>query len=397
MFQDQLLNPKPQKTPPLVIRSGEQETYTRNLMAMIKKLEREWESGTACLQLTMLKEKVSSVVGKPVLRCYQRLIDLHHRRSSEFRQNNVDWLLELYKPLFAAPKKMLPARVETAVNKQGKSRIKALVVEVDGQPVTLSLDQALRASKWGLGFKLEDPSHEDWIATRLMRQTVEALASDLRSLQSIELITKLKRGDLRIIPGIKGYLFEEMMMDILNENGHSTRRASLLEDFFEKTDLRYKVEGLQRRKGARIQVTYTTKPDLLKQKLAQIKHRSEYIILSPLSLAEALSRDHKALAKRFDVGQVWDCVGKLATVKEVATALRKILLDALDRAPEHPMGPIAFVPEPVKHLIQFYVEREAFRTTHMLRIRERKQGQVRSIDAVKRKKQRKWLQAYKAS
>jgi hypothetical protein len=175
------------------------------------------------------------------------------------------------------------------------------------------------------------------------------------------------------------------MIDILNEEGFATSRAPLDEDLREKTDLRVHLHGLNRRRGARVQVTQTTDPILYHEKLSRIKLLREFVILSPTSLAETLIQDGiigteaHALIPAKELNRLWGYFqGPPKSVADCASKIKTTLLKALEKATEHPLGPMASVPPPLRALIRNYVMNEAFRTTGLLREREkgssRKQG-----------------------
>jgi hypothetical protein len=205
---------------------------------------------------------------------------------------------------------------------------------------------------------------------------------DLRGLEDIERWLARRPAaedasdDIHIVPDILGRRFEQLMLDILNEHEPMARRAPLVEDFIEKTDLRIQVPDLNRRRGARIQVTQTTYPERLEQKLARIRNLKEFIILSPRSLADALDHEEgMELLSPADLSHFWSSFSRPPmTVDEMAAGIKRIFRKAMDRCDEDPRGPIAFVPEPLRRLVVAYVTAEAYRSTSELRERESRQG-----------------------
>jgi hypothetical protein len=155
--------------------------------------------------------------------------------------------------------------------------------------------------------------------------------------------------------------------------------APLVEDFLEKTDLRVKYPGLERRHGARVQVTSMVAPDLHKTKLQAIKLAEEFVFLSPLSLAEFVDslKGHNPASSisgtpSFALSSLWSCLGvKPIDVPELASELKRIMFDALTGTPDSPLGPMVRVPLPVRQLVRLFVETRAIESTSRLRTREK--------------------------
>lgn len=248
--------------------------------------------------------------------------------------------------------------------------------------VMLRIDQAIAVRAWGIGLEIDDQPTADAVATMLLRLAIHRVAMDLRGLEDIErwLARRPAAGaasdDIHIVPDILGRRFEQLMLDILNEHEPMARRAPLVEDFIEKTDLRIQVPDLNRRRGARIQVTQTTFQERLEQKLARIRNLKEFIILSPRTLADALDHEEgMELLSPADLDHFWSSFSRPPmTVDEMAAGIKRIFSKAMDRGDEDPRGPIAFVPEPLRRLVVAYVTAEAYRSTSELRDRESRQG-----------------------
>jgi len=248
--------------------------------------------------------------------------------------------------------------------------------------VTQRIDQAIAVRAGGSGLEIADQPTADAVATMLLRLAIHRVAMDLRGLEDIERWLARRPAaedasdDIHIVPDILGRRFEQLMLDILNEHEPMARRAPLVEDFIEKTDLRIQVPDLNRRRGARIQVTQTTYPERLEQKLARIRNLKEFIILSPRSLADALDREEgMELLSPADLSHFWSSFSRPPmTVDEMAAGIKRIFRKAMDRGDEDPRGPIAFVPEPLRRLVVAYVTAEAYRSTSELRERESRQG-----------------------
>ena len=187
-------------------------------------------------------------------------------------------------------------------------------------------------------------------------------AQMLRGLETIERrnIWKGATPPSSLLPSREGADFEHLMLDILNEHRDQARDASLVEDFLEKTDLRVHVGDLNRKRGARVQVTASLDPVHYQTKLAAIKRLEELVMLSPVSLAH-FGDDNSA------------------TVTERASKIRKKLYMALKRRHESPLGPVSSVPESLREMVRKFVENEATRSTIAMRQREATHGVIRRV------------------
>jgi hypothetical protein len=221
----------------------------------------------------------------------------------------------------------------------------------------------------------------DAFARLLVRSATRRLASDLLGLQRIlaRFSPKALQRELRIVPHPVEKRFEHLILDILNEDDRHAYLASLVEDFLEKTDLRVKYAGLERRRGGRLQVTSIVAPELHKSKLDAIKLAEEFVFLSPLSLAEFVGslKGHSLAVSisgtpSFTLTPLWNCIeAKPADVPQLASELKRIMFCALTEKPDSPLGPMVRVPLPIRQLIRFFVETRAIASTRKLRERER--------------------------
>ncbi len=149
------------------------------------------------------------------------------------------------------------------------------------------------------------------------------------------------------------------------------------EDLFEKTDLRVSYPTLQRKRGARVQLTLLTDEGLHGAKLRRIARGDEFVVVSPLKLAAAalelagtppFSHEHQ------DV--LFAALFRPApTIPALAAALKRHFLQALGN-PASPLGPVLAVAAPVRRFIRMYVEREAHGSTEHLRKREAESGET---------------------
>jgi hypothetical protein len=240
----------------------------------------------------------------------------------------------------------------------------------DGE-VALRFDQVASARGWGIGFRLSDPEAADTLSTRLVGSAVTRLAAHLRGLDRVEerFRDTPSLEEVRPLPPPFARRFEQLMIDILNEYQLTTRRAPFREDFFEKTDLRFKLPDLQRSRGARIQVTQVVDAAQHHSKLEKIRLAEEFVILSPLTLARAVAR--QSLLPLVEKVRFWECFSTpRLPVPQLARTIYDAFQKAIGQAQDHPLGPLHFVPQPLRELVQLYVATEARRTTRHLRRRE---------------------------
>ena len=245
------------------------------------------------------------------------------------------------------------------------------------------MDQVLSARAWGIQFSFESPEISDRVNTYAALATVERLGHGLIGLEKIERRFENRQvdPDLQIVPPQTGRGFEALIADILNEHYPLARQAPLVEDFFEKTDLRLHVRGLARRRGARAQVTRIADARNHAAKLDQIRGIDEFVFISPLSLARAVCAGTAALGwSKEEELLFWQCFPEPPTTEEeLAAALRDHLTRAMERPAAGPRGPLAAVPEPIRLLVQSFAATESFASTE--RLRERLENE-RSVEAV---------------
>jgi len=364
--------------------------YYRRLKAAILGLENSWEAGD--LGSLLADPEATGAVGPRVAASYRHLLEAGTPARSGFRRDSIHAILEPLKELLADPRHVFPASVdpgdpdpaEAEASPEGTGMVEALrrgpyirgaVIGHGGEVRHLRLHHLVGARFWGIGFEFEDPEEDAVFVRILVGLALRRLAADLDGLLSVEKWLRGRpklRGAARIVPDVEGRRFEQLMLDILNEDAYMARRASLSEDFLEKTDLRVHPPGLGRRHGARVQVTQTIHREHLKQKLARIPRVNEFIILSPSSLADALSgAEGEELLDRAELKAFWECLPfDPATVEDLGVLIKERFLNSYALAGEDPRGPMPQVPEPIRLLVRRFVTREAFRTTTELRERE---------------------------
>jgi hypothetical protein len=388
-----------------IVQAWELERYYRSLKSAILTLEEAWAEGTLGTRLE--DRELLRVVGPEISAIYGQVARSRSKGPTPFRRNSIHAILEPVKELLSEPQRAFratkievpPPRTESPAAEPDPdaeldaplvtSPLKAIAVETPSGPIRLPIAQVAAVRAWGIGFEFDDPEVANAAAQTLVDLTLHRVAVDLRDLVDIErwLRRRTARASsgaataaleelVHIVPDAGGRLFEQLILDLLNEEQLVARRAPLREDFIEKTDLRVHVPRLNRRRGARVQVTQTIFQNRLEQKLARIPRVNEFVILSPRSLAEALDREAGTeLLSPADLELFWAMFPRPPIdIEEMARGLKQILAAAMAQPITDPRGPLALVPEPLRRLVRSFVATEAYRTTSELREREQRDG-----------------------
>jgi len=265
-----------------------------------------------------------------------------------------------------------------------KTSVRYLISQGLPEPVSLRLDQVLAARSWGIGFFFNDMTETDRVSDLRARLALEHLARDLLDLS--RMLPRLLRGKPGQYPPLVPPRFsraaEQLIADIVNEHEANAGLSRLCEDYLQKTDLRVRYAGLQRRRGARVQVTLGPSQAHHQQKVETIRNPDHFVILSPWALATAIPHfggvatgqqvpmEHE-LVQRF-----WRSLPKQpASLESLAYTIRGVLHDAIHSTNTDPRGPLALVPEPIRELIRVWMKHEAFRSTQAMRQWEETQGE----------------------
>ncbi len=349
------------------------EEYCQQFVASIEHLEQQWKAGSYDLQNALNAQDIDivGIVGEEIVEGYQKLLFFQHQSHEKFRAQFIQHFLDYPKNIFSHEKQyyqIIPKKRRI----QGELQIHGGYFRVDGEELYLNKRQIVKAAFWKIGFSFQEQAFAEMLRQDLIVHMKKYFASCLRGLQKLEKEMRPEYLGKEYNFDKAGVYFEQLMIDVLNEKRYTTCKAPLSEDFLEKTDLRFKIPQLKRRKGARIQVTHTIHPEYHMDKVSHIRHSNEFVILSPLSLAQGIIEKGENLLEYIDYESFWKTVGRVPTVEELATKIRDICFAAIDRMNHDPRGPAVFVPIPIRRLIQKYVEIEACRATRELRMREAK-------------------------
>lgn len=382
------------RTPPWPrLDAWELEDFFRSLRAAVLEYEEGFRTGTLGAKLADLE--LSERVGPDIAQTYERLAAEGSDRLIELRQSAVHALIDQARQEIFELREFASARViATARGARAEPngtaappddaehshdtrppRIVAASLR-DGPEEFVRLDQVLAARFWGIGFVFDDPPTTTEVAREVARETASRLGRDLRHLQKV--LLRFRPNDVsavtRMVPRPEERGFEQLMIDILNEERPCSRAAPLSEDFLEKTDLRVRYPGLERKRGGRVQVTQITDETMHREKLERIRHVNQFVVLSPLTLARFVNGElhqrgngPRAL-EHFDLDAFWHCLPDLPTdVPSLAASIKRLLIGALRRPVASPRGPLAHVPWALRNVIRIYVRNDVFRATRELR------------------------------
>jgi hypothetical protein len=234
--------------------------------------------------------------------------------------------------------------------------------------------QILAARRWGIGFSFSGGDEENEIAyyvEGLWQNAIRALSSQVTGITSIErqLSKSAKWAAAEAPKSDIGFLFEEVICDILNERAIYAQRAKLVEDILECTDLRVRLPGLSRSSGARVQISLSNTDAKLAVKRSNIPLSNEVVVLSPVSLAEYACKSSEGQSAVREALHADD-----SSPSGLAKAIARHFSEILRANSVHPWGPAGHVSRTIRALVQEFVKVESERTTQELREREQKSG-----------------------
>lgn len=244
-------------------------------------------------------------------------------------------------------------------------------VEHNGTEIILRKDQVASLRFWGLGVEPADSGEAVSVSNYILKEAMQRLGSDMGCIA--RMCQAHSRGMLRP-DGLswsgegQGTLFERLVLDVLNEHECRARRAPLVEDLFEWTDLRVAYPGLDRKHGARVQVKFIGDEVVHDHATGRWRFPESYVVVSPLKLAEFIERLVDGEARVVIDPGFWDSLGSEPVDRaELAAVLLKIFQAAIHVGIAHPLGPMAQVPSPIRHCMRLYVASEAFAATEKMR------------------------------
>ena len=371
------------------------DDFFRELRAQVLELEDAYHRRE--LAGRVADDGLEETLGRDVFETYRRLADQRPAREDALRQETVHALLDQAREEIFSIRQWCDARVvhtESVMRVPpggGEATESRAIATIGarlgrGREEYMRLDQVISARFWGIGFNFDDVDVTNEVARLIAARTAARLARDLRHLRKV--LCRFRPTEdvqhLRLVPKPEERGFEQLMLDILNEERRCARPAPLSEDFLEKTDLRVRYPGLDRRRGGRVQVTQITDVDRHAEKTAKIRRLEQFTILSPLTLARFINRqvhvdeDDARTLHHFDLDSFWRCLPNQPTdIDQLAYTVKRLLLDPLRSPRRNPRGPVAAVPWALKQIIRIYVRGDTFRATRVLRESERRRREER--------------------
>jgi hypothetical protein len=357
------------------VRADQLDRFFHDFRRTIVDLERAYETNS--LAKVIDHDALRLAVGPAVLNSYRRLISRPKPNDpGRVRRTTVHKLLDQIRNELIDLNHWF--HLEPLDQSQSTwrltDRFRVLDRTEDGLPIILRLDQLIDARVWGNGFVFKSQELTDRLVTTMVRTSLRQFARELSDLADL-LPRVLRRPVMNgsMVAHATGQSFEQLIADILNEEAHHASLSRLSEDYAQKTDLRVKYPGLNRNRGARVQVTLTATESFHQQKVSSIQRADQYIILSPWSLASALPQLNSPAASSTNLDpqflkRFWAAFDSPPeNVADLALALRKTFDHALACANNSPLGPLAAVPQAIRELIRIWTQAEAFRSTQALR------------------------------
>lgn len=355
----------------------ELDDFFRQIRTAVLELEDAYSQG----RLTEALEPSSLIpqVGREIYTTYRLLETAPPRKLAHLRLDAVRSMLSLLREEIFELEHHADARLEdpeanlsrcTAVAFT-EPRIFARLAAFPEE--RLRLDQVLSARFWGLGFSFEDPSTATNLAHLVAHACLNELSRGLRELDQV--LGRFQPQDpdpqLHIVPSPAQRRFERLMLDILNEVQRCARVAPLEEDFLEKTDLRVQYPELNRKRGARVQVTQIDDEARHREKTSRIWRQGELVVLSPLTLAKFILEEATGILPEDLLKAFWSSLpDRPHPIPALAATLKRSLLRALSSPLQSPLGPLVHVPPSLRAIIRAFVRHQAFASTHVLRTRE---------------------------
>ena len=336
------------------------ESIVRQVRAAVEELEAALHDGTLARRIE--QPDLPTLLGPALTYRYRSMSAEKVKHDRDFRANWIRRLLDVFEQNLQAPLRTFPAKAATKWNPDDD--LPPRLVISDGDEILLRADQAFSAHRWGTWFDFDDEALERFYTAFLIYRALNRLASNIKYLWNIEatFLSGFSRlsADVAWQSGGRGGRFEELMMDILNEEALVARPATLAEDILERTDLRVSGSGITIKEGARVQVSLTAIPELHDRKVRSLMVPEEFVILTPLEFAR--SAVHPPTHKLFDTfnwDEFWSALGGRRSVHELARQLHALFHDALSIPPRHPLGPMWHIPSPLRKFIRLHTRQRA--------------------------------------
>lgn len=354
----------------------------------VLELETSLREGTLAERLA--KPGLAAAMGESLVERYREIAARNLQHDHEYRRNWIELFTQAFRICLQPAQCCFDACVGPL-----DGRIPTLLARHPQGSVLLREEQTVSVRRWGIGFEFANPTEAGGYTRHLLRVSLSKLESNICSLRFLE--STYLAGKSKLPSKAKynhdglGKRFEHLMYDVLNEHRQHARFATLAEDVLERTDLRVSYPGLERKGGARIQVSLVADPDRHSAKVGALLLPDEFIPLTPLDLASCAITPPAAPAfDAFYWTEFWEALGeKYDNPVKMASDLHTLFVDALSfsRLHPHPLGPVWILPPPLRSFIRVFTEHWAQVTTECVRRRESASGRWRgSINRFKGKK-----------
>lgn len=379
------------------------ESLSRIIREELLQLEHAWQEGALPDALT--SPRVQELLGPHVRTFYEDVIRFQTPKPNSVRTAALPLALARFQRTLQVPSRWQDARVTEAapVDTEADSPLhpeqeekapvafqtltaaaKGRALALLDRPAPIRWDQGVDARFWGIGLRLSDETAELALRALLWERALQELTEALRSIVAVQLRVRERTAAFfsQCSGSNPGLDFEQLLLDILNEDERVARHASLREDWLEQTDIRLKYPELQRHRGARAQVCLSPKRVHKEQKLERMAFPQEVAVISPRTLAEHAARG--GLEETLTTEQVeefWCSLPRFpADVSELSRELRTLFGDALTTKQKRDagLGPIDSIPSPIRRYIRSFARQEAVRSTAALRQRESSGGARRA-------------------
>ena len=266
------------------------------------------------LDLPLKSEYIRYSLG-PLLELYERLDTPNLDRGLIYRESWILCAIHEFAENLRDPRKVIDV---ISIPQNG-----ILHVKFAGMRYTVRADQATRGRIWGIDFVPSDKNAASRLATQEFKQALDRLTSSIslvgRMCDEVDR-SLIAPESIRWAADSTGVLFEQLIVDVLNEDEITARRANLFEDLFEWTDLRVKYQDLPRKHGARIQVKLGLSPESARP--PRRIDTATHVIFGPWQLANFIEKVCGKASHEELIGSFWITLGsKPGNVHDLASAL----------------------------------------------------------------------------
>lgn len=335
----------------------------RRVVSAVQELEECWFR--AVLRPTLQDPGIQQVLGLELIQHYQLVSFVPTDVVWPHRKRWIQLAVEEFTAYCRQPSISFSA---LASGKQG-----SFGVTIGGERVVLRLDQVFSARFWQVGINPINPNDSARLANDVIAHASKHLCSRILDINKLcreharKPFTRLE--EIRWPTSGRGLGFEHLIAGILNETEATASRASLWEDLFEWTDLRVKYPGLERNRGARVQVKLIGNEVAESERVSSRRERDVYVLVSPVQMALYVAKCLEAKQEWVEEKEFWACLdGEPADIGELAGILERMFIAVMETADPHPLGPMGRLPAVLRRIIRGHVRELAFASTDLVRM-----------------------------